>query len=363
MKGTVLITGGAGFIGSHTADLLAKSGYKIKIVDNLSKPVHRLEEWPIYSKNKGYELIKGDASVKEDLEKVLKNTDYILHLAAYQDQVEDFSTFFRTNTLSTALIFEIINEKNLPIKKILYASSQFIYGDGFYKTLKGEIFMPNLREISMLNSELYDILDSEGRETAFVPFKENQRPNPTNSYGISKLASEEFILKVGKRLQIPSTIARYSIVQGARQSPNNLYSGALRIFVSQALSKKPITVYEDGLQLRDFVNVEDVARANLLLLEDTKADYEIFNVGGGNGYRIVDFAEKVKSLVNSPSEIKIGGYRKSDTRNAISDIDKIKLLGWRPIKTPEDSINEYLNWINKENVNITSVNLKNKEVF
>ncbi|VVB83565.1 ADP-L-glycero-D-manno-heptose-6-epimerase [uncultured archaeon] len=351
----VLITGGAGFIGSHTADLLKKKGYKIKIMDDLSPPVHN-GEWPDYVQGKGYELIKGSVTDKKQLIEAMKGVDYIIHLAAYQDQMPDFSRFFMVNTVSLSLIFEIILEYKLSVKKIVYSSSQFVYGDGIYISEDGQEFFPELRSEEQLKNKGWEVTDIKGRSAKFVPFRENQKINPTNSYGLSKMASEAMALRLGRTYNIPVSILRYSIVQGARQSPRNIYSGALRIFVTQALAGKPITVTEDGNQLRDFVNVEDVARANILMIESSKTDFEIFNVGGGKGYSIKEFAIMVKEITKSDSEILIDGrFRRTDTRNAVSDIFKLKSIGWLPINTPEKSIKDYVNWIKEEGFDVEKI--------
>jgi dTDP-L-rhamnose 4-epimerase len=354
-KKKVLIIGGAGFIGSHTADFLVSKGYSIRILDNLEPPVHE-GEWPNYVKGKNYELVKGDVANKEVLTEAIRGVDYIFHLAAYQDQMPDFSKFFRVNTVSTALIFEIIQENNFPVKKIVYASSQFVYGDGIYMSRDGKEFYPELRSEEQFKNKIWEILDSKEEVARFIPFKEEQKVNPTNSYGLSKIASENLALRLGKTYKIPVSIVRYSIVQGARQSPRNIYSGALRIFVTQALSGQPITVTEDGNQLRDFVNVEDVVRANALMIEDKRTDFEIYNVGGGNGYRIKDFAEVVKKITQSDSEILIDGrFRRTDARDSISDISKLRELGWSPIHTPEKSIQDYADWIKAEGFDIEHI--------
>ena len=346
MTKKILITGGAGFIGSHTADALSKLGYKIRILDNLKLPVHT-GQWPNYVLGKGYELIRGDVRKKGDWIKTLKGINYVYHLAAYQDQQPDFSKFFQTNTVSTAFLYEIIVEKKLPIKKIILASSQFVYGDGCYccSHNKKNIFYPELRSLSQLKAEKWDIYCPHKKSAKLIPFKEIQELNPTNSYGLSKVALEKLALRLGKTYNIPTVILRYSIVQGARQSPHNLYSGALRIFITQALAAKPITVYEDGNQLRDFVNIKDVVRANLLVLKNPKANFEIFNVGGDRAYKILDLAKRVKKITKPTSPIVISGFRRTDTRHAISDISKIKKLDWHPRYTAEDSIKEYLKWL------------------
>ena len=344
-KEKILITGGAGFIGSHTADALAKKGYAIRILDNLAPPVH-IGRWPKYVLGKGYELIKGDVGKKKDLEKALNGVSYVYHLAAYQDQRPDFGKFFATNTVSSALFYEIILERKLPIKKIVFASTQFTYGDGEYECPHNhKRFYPEVRTKAQFDKKRFDILCAHGVKAIFHPFREDQPLTPTNAYGLSKEAIEHLALRFGKTYSIPSVILRYSIVQGPRQSPRNLYSGALRIFTLQALAGEPITVYEDGNQLRDFVNVHDVVAANVKVLKDKRADFQIFNVGGGRAYRVIDFAETVKKVTGARVSVKVGGYRRTDTRNAVSDIAKLKKLGWRPTRRPEESVRDYAAWL------------------
>lgn len=369
-EGKILITGGAGFIGSHTADALSKKGYSVVILDNLQPPVHN-GRWPKYVLNKGFKLIRGDVRKKGDWIKALRGVSYVYHLAAYQDQRPDFSKFFDTNTTSTALLYEIILEKKLPIKKVILASTQFVYGDGMYQCVHSPLtskrgvgtrkfFYPELRTEKQFKSKKFNILCSHGassrllrgkrwedKPAKFFPFRENQPLTPTNSYGLSKEALERLALRLGKTYGIPTTAFRYSIVQGPRQSPRNLYSGALRIFVTEALAKKPIIVYEDGKQTRDFVNISDVVSANLLALKNKKTDFEIFNVGGGEAYKILDFAKLVKKITRSSSPIIVGGFRRTDTRDAVSDISKLKKLGWRPAFTPEKSVEDYIVWYKK----------------
>jgi dTDP-L-rhamnose 4-epimerase len=345
---TVLIAGGAGFIGSHTADALAERGYRIRILDNLQQEVHR-GKWPGYVQRKGYELQQGDVREKGDWKRALRGVQYVFNLAAYQDQRPDFSKFFTVNTVGTALLYEVAVEQGLPIKRIVTASSQFVYGDGRYRCRhQRDTFLPELRTKDAFESQQFEVRCPHGGPATFLRFKEDQPLTPTNSYGLSKEAIERLSLRLGKTYGLPSTLVRYSIVQGPRQSPLNLYSGALRIFVTQALAGKPITVYEDGLQTRDFVNIADVVAANVRVLLAPAAKFEIFNVGGGRAYSVLQFAKVVKRLSGTRSKIEIGGYRRTDTRHAVSDIAKLKGLGWRPRYTIEKSVADYIEWY-KEN--------------
>jgi len=297
--------------------------------------------------------MRGDVRSKKDWITALKGVDYVFHLAAYQDQLSDFSTFFHVNTVGTAMLYEVIAEKKFPVKKVVLGSSQFVYGDGKYQCRhSGEIFYPELRPMAQKKKAMWSILCKHGKPAKFFPFREDQPVNPTNAYGLSKIALEELAFRFGKTHNIPTVALRYSVVQGPRQSPRNVYSGALRIFVTQALTQQPITVYEDGKQLRDFVNVADVVAANILVMNNKKADYRVFNVGGGRGYRVLDFAKAVKRLTGSPSPIVLGGFRGTDTRHAVSDISKLKKLGWRPRYRPEKAIQDYARWIQEEGFNL-----------
>ena len=212
----------------------------------------------------------------------------------------------------------------------------------------GKRFFPELRTKKDLDSKIFDILYNGIAPTKFHPFKEDQPLTPTNAYGLSKEAMERLALRFGKTYDIPTVIMRYSIVQGARQSPLNLYSGALRIFTVQAIKGENITVFEDGYQMRDFVNVHDVVAANLLVLTEEKANFNIFNVGGGHPYHLIDFANIVKATTKSSSAITIGGYRRTDTRHAISDISKLKQLGWKPKENTQSSVSQYVAWFQNQ---------------
>ena len=343
----VLVTGGAGFIGSHTVDKLIELGYEVRILDNLQKPVH-LKGKPNYLNPKA-EFIFGDVRDKKVLEYAMENVDYIFHLAAYQDYLPDFSSFFYVNSVSTALIYEIIYEKKLQIKKVIVASSQFVQGEGIYKNKRGEVITPDLRPLSQLEKGQWDWRDRNGEvlEWQWTP---ETHANPPNAYAISKYSQEQIAIKFGKRYEIPSVALRYSIVQGPRQSFYNAYSGANRIFNLHYYFDKAPTIFEDGNQLRDFVNIHDVVDANILVLQKDEANYNVFCVGGGIPYSIKKFAEIVAKVHNKEHiKPKIPGeFRVGDTRHTLSDISKIRKLGWEPKRTPEDSVKEYLEYLNEQ---------------
>ena len=343
----IMVTGGAGFIGSHTVDALVENGYSVRVLDNLQKPVH-LKGVPKYI-NPGAEYIWGDVRVKKDVEKALENIDAVIHLAAYQDYLPDFSTFFHVNSVGTALLYEIIVEKNLPIRKVIVASSQFVQGEGVYKSEEGVLHYPKRRSNLQLEHGKWDFTTGSGNPLKWQWTDENYA-SPPNQYAMSKYSQELMALSFGERYNIPSVAMRYSIVQGSRQSFYNAYSGACRIFsLSYYFSKAP-TIYEDGLMCRDFVNVSDVVRANLLVLEDERADNQAYCVGGGKAYTINEFAHEVSKAYSKEelSPLISGKYRFGDTRHACSSIKKLQALGWQPQKTIVDSIAEYKAYLEEQ---------------
>lgn len=342
-----LVTGGAGFIGSHTVDRLLKLGYDVRILDNLQKPVH-LKGKPDYIPKEA-EFIEGDVRDKDTMRKALKNADYVFHFAAYQDYLPDFSTFFHVNSVSTALLYEIAVEEKLKIEKIIVASSQFVNGEGIYKSKSGKYYYPKRRNNEQLEKGQWEFTDEDGQIMDWQWTPETYA-SPPNQYAISKYSQELMSLNFGERYNIPSVALRYSIVQGSRQSFYNMYSGACRIFsLSYYFDKAPV-VYEDGNMMRDFVNVHDVVDANIIVMQDERADYQCYCVGGGKAYSVAEFAEIVSKEFNKEHlKPRISGeYRFGDTRNACSEISKIKSLGWFPKRTAEDSVKEYVEYLKSQ---------------
>jgi dTDP-L-rhamnose 4-epimerase len=340
----ILVTGGAGFIGSHTVDALITRGYRVRVLDNLQKPVH-LKGKPDYLNGKA-EYVWGDVTKRSDLEAALKGVDAIYHFAAYQDYLTDFSTFFHVNSVGTALIYEIIVEKKLPIKKIIVASSQFVQGEGVYLSENGDPHFPKIRSNDQMLKGQWAFSNDNG-----VPFKwqwtDETYASPPNQYAMSKYSQELMAMNFGDRYDIPSVALRYSIVQGSRQSFYNAYSGACRIFsLSYYFDKAPV-IYEDGLMCRDFVNINDVVEANIIALEDKSTANNVYCVGGGRAYTVKQFAIEVSKIFGREELKPIipGDYRFGDTRHACSDISKFRELGWSPKKNIRDSISEYKSYI------------------
>ncbi len=343
----ILVTGGAGFIGSHTVDKLLSKGHKVRILDSLQKPVH-LKGKPDYI-NKKAEFILGDVRDKAVLESVMQGVDAIYHLAAYQDYLPDFSTYFHVNSVSTALIYEIIVEINLPIQKVIVASSQAVLGEGLYKCDEHGDLIPDIRlEEQLSKGDWEHHCPQCGNYMSYLPTPED-RINPQNQYAMSKHSQEIIAINLGKRYGIPSVAMRYSIVQGPRQSFYNAYSGAMRIFNLNLYFDRQPTIYEDGMQIRDYINYQDVVDANVMVLENDKADYQSFNVGGGRGYTVADFYKKVQEVTGKKIDPVIAKYyRYGDTRHIFSDISQLKSLGWEPKVPIEESIEEYWDYLKKQ---------------
>lgn len=341
----ILVTGGAGFIGSHLVDALIEDGYRVRVLDNLQPPTHnkKLPDWF----NKKAEFIKGDVRDKKDWEKSLRGVSYVFHLAAYMDYHPDFSTFFDTNSRSTALLYEIILEKKLPVKKVIVASSQSLYGEGKYQCQQHGLFYADSRSESQLRQHQWEVLCPQDQTLAKpMPELEDDDPQPVIPYGISKWASEKTAIVLGKIYQIPSVALRYSIVQGSRQSFRHFYSGALRDFCVRALADQPIVMQEDSLQVRDFVNVHDVVDAHLKVLKDPRADYQVFNVGSGSQTKVRDLAKMVCTATGVKFRpILPGLFRINAPRDSIMDISKLKKLGWHPKRKLSDSVKEFVKWI------------------
>jgi dTDP-L-rhamnose 4-epimerase len=345
----ILVTGGAGFIGSHTVDLLLSRGYAVRVLDNLAPPVHPDGRRPSYLPE-DVEFLYGDVRSREDVKRALQGVDAVFHLAAYQDYLTDFSKFFDVNTVGTALLYELIVEYRLPVQKVVVASSQAVYGEGAYFCPHDGVVYPPPRDVQSLLRRAWDPVCPRCGETEIVAaLSDESVVNPHNQYAISKYTQEMIALTLGMRYDIPSVGMRYSITQGPRQSFTNAYSGILRIFALRLLNDQSPVAYEDGGQLRDYVYVGDVAAANLLVLERSEANGRVFNVGGGRPVTVLEYGEAVRRHLGARPEIRLPGeYRFGDTRHILSDISRIRSLGWEPRVGPDQIITEYVEWAREQ---------------
>jgi dTDP-L-rhamnose 4-epimerase len=336
----ILVTGGAGFIGSHTTDRLVEQGHDVIVLDALTSPVHR-DGNPNYL-TPGAELFIGDVRNRDLLANLLRRVDAVYHLAAYQDYMPDFARFTDVNVTSTALIYEMAVAERLDLSRVIVASSQAAMGEGLYRCPEHGEQTPDSRPEAALEQSHWDLTCAACGGPLQMQLTPERVSNPQNAYGMSKFAEEMVAIQLGRRYGIPTVAMRYSIVQGPRQSVYNAYSGACRIFNLHYLLGRAPALYEDGRAIRDYVNIHDVVDANVLVLTEERAAGRVFNVGGGTGYTTGEFAEIVRQHYRSELEPRITGeYRFGDTRHIQSDIDALKQLGWSPQRVPADSVAEY----------------------
>ncbi|TAK22378.1 MAG: NAD-dependent epimerase/dehydratase family protein [Chloroflexota bacterium] len=339
-----LVTGGAGFIGSHTVDLLCQRGYSVRVLDLLQDRVHPRGRPDYVPTN--VDFVPGDVSNRAVMARALDGVDYVFHLAAYQDYLADFSTFIRVNTESTALILELAVERKLPIKKIVLASSQSVAGEGVYACAEHGIVRPGPRPIEQLERGDWEVKCPTCGGAMAWKLIDEETCSPHTAYAISKYAIELLALRLGRRYGIPTVCMRYTYVQGPRNSFFNAYSGILRRFALRVMHDLPPVLYEDGGQVRDYVNVSDVARANVIAMENPEADFAVLNVGGGRPVTVREFARIVLAAFGSNLAPEIPGhFRVGDTRHTISDIARVRRLGWEPTVPVEESVRQYVEWI------------------
>ncbi len=340
----VLVTGGAGFIGSHTTRALRNRGHEVRILDNLDTKIHpagKPDHLPA-----DVHFLRADVRDRWAWEEALEGVSSVFHFAAYQDYLTDFSTFYHVNAVGTALMYEVIVEKNLPVRKIVVASSQAVYGEGKYSCPEHGEYYPPPRSRDMLADGNWEHACPTCDRTLTLCPSDERKTNPANSYAISKYTQETLALNLAKQYRVPTTALRYSIVQGPRQSFYNAYSGICRVFCLSSYFGETAIIFEDGNQKRDYVNIEDVVTANMLALTDNRADYEVFNVGGGRSYTVLEFLSIVEKVSGNRIHVETGNYyRRGDTRHIISDISKIGGLGFLPVRTPEKSVADYLDWL------------------
>jgi len=340
----VLVTGGAGFIGSHTCDRLLARGHDVTVLDALTPPVHR-DGRPSYL-DPAIELYQGDVRNRDLLANLLRRTDAVYHFAAYQDYLTDFARFSEVNVVSTSLLYEIIVAERLDLARVVVASSQAAMGEGLYLCAADGEQLPGMRSEASLSAGQWELYCPKCGGPLQMQATPERVANPQNPYGMSKYSQEMVAVNLGRRYDIPTAALRYSIVQGPRQSVYNAYSGACRIFCLHYLQGLAPILYEDGLAVRDYVNIDDVVDANLLVLEDDRAVGRVFNVGGGKPVTTREFADVVMEQYGSLEPAKVTGeYRFGDTRHILSDIGALQSLGWIPRRTPVDSVAAYAAWL------------------
>jgi len=350
----ILVTGGAGFIGSHLVDKLVEMNYDVTVLDNLEPQVHK--ETPNYLNPKAKYVFE-DIRNKNILEKILKETEIIFHLASavgVGQSMYEIEKYVEVNTTATSKLLDILVNKENNVKKLIVASSMSIYGEGSYKCETcGEVY-PKLREENQLKNREWELKCPYcGKIVRPIPTNEDKPLHPTSIYAITKRDQEEMCLVVGKTYGIPTVALRYFNVYGPRQSLNNPYTGVCAIFSSRIKNNENPVIFEDGFQSRDFISVHDIVAANILAMKSSNANYKVFNVGTGKATTIKEIAELLIKLYNSNVKPEITNkYRAGDIRHCFADISRIKNIGFEPKISLEEGMKELVEWgkkINAEN--------------
>ena len=348
----VLVTGGCGFIGSHTVDLLIERGYHVTILDNLEAQVHgEKAKIPDYI-NTDANFIRSDIRDRELLKKTIQDVDAIIHLAAMVgvgQSMYQIERYVDTNTKGSATLLDLVVNEKTSVKKLIVASSMSIYGEGKYYCEKCAIDVyPRLRSEHLLRNRQWEPLCPKCNSPLISKPTDEEKPlMPTSIYAMTKHHQEEMFLLIGKTYGIPVIALRYFNAYGSRQALSNPYTGCAAIFTSRILNNRPPHIFEDGKQTRDFIHVKDVARANVCALESGNVNYEAINVGAGKPITIRSLAETLAELhgkKNLKPQIS-QEYRKGDIRHCSADIQKAKkLMNFTASVSLTDGLRELTDW-------------------
>ncbi len=347
----VLVTGGAGFIGSHLVDALVDRGHEVVAFDNLDPAAHpQPPKLPTYA-NHHCRYVLGDVRNKEALRSAFDGVEVIFHHAAAVGSgisMVDVRRFVEVNSLGTANLLELAIEKRDQIRKLIVASSMTVMGEGTYECEIHGIYYPFLRPIEQLKRDEWEVKCPHcGERSKALPMTEDRPLLPLTIYGLTKMDEELETMLVGRYYKIPVVAFRYFSVYGPRQSLTNPYTGVIARFGTRLITRKAPLVYEDGQQLKDVIHVRDVVRANLCAMESEAANYQVFNLGNGTGltvYRIAQLIADRLGLAIQP--VLTGQYRGGDARHGWADVSKARrLMGWEPLLSAEEGFSDLCNWL------------------
>lgn len=349
----ILVTGGAGFIGSHLVAALVARGHAVRVLDSLEPQVHGPAPCPALPP--GVELVRGDVRDRALVEQALDGVEALFHQAAVVgvgQSMYEIERYVSANTLGTAVLLDVIARRRPPLRKLIVASSMSIYGEGAYSCPSCGPQRPGLRDEEQLERRAWELRCPQcAAQLAPVPTPESKPLEPTSVYAITKRDHEELCLAVGRAYGIPTVALRYFNVYGRGQALANPYTGVAAIFSSRLLNGRPPVVFEDGLQTRDFTHVSDIVQANLLALETDGAE-GVYNVGTGRATSVLRVAEMLIELLGPGIAPEITGrYRAGDIRHCVADISKIQReLGYAPRMRFEDGIVDLVAWVREQQV-------------
>ncbi len=349
----ILVTGGAGFVGSHTVDELVKRGHKVRVFDNFTGQVHGSGR-PGYL-NDDAEIMAGDMRDLETVRKAVRGMEVIYHLAAavgVGQSMYEIAHYMATNTQGTANLLQTILDTKANIEKLVVASSMSIYGEGLYHCDHCEVDVaPRPRSNEQLKFKRWEaICPTCGSDLKPVPTAETKPLQCTSIYALSKKDQEEMALLFGRTYDVPTVALRYFNIYGTRQALSNPYTGVAAIFASRLLNRRPPLIFEDGKQMRDFVSVRDIVRANLLAMETSGADGHAVNVGSGNPISIRQVADELVKVLGGDAQPEVTGQvRAGDIRHCFGDLTKARqMLGYEPKVKFAEGVKEMLAWLREQ---------------
>lgn len=354
----VLITGGAGFIGSYLSLKLIERGYKIKILDNLSPQIHGHnpgENSFLFNKIKNQgDFLLGDVTNRNDMESAIRAVDIVVHFASETgtgQSMYELKRYSDVNLGGTSLLLDVLGNNPNTVKKVIIASSRAIYGEGMYLDKDNKSHFPQGRKLEQLQKGDFNVYDDAGKEVLqLTATPESSKLAPVSFYGITKLFQEQAVLLICKSLGIEGVALRFQNVYGPGQSLKNPYTGLLAVFSNQLMLGKDINIFEDGLESRDFIYIDDIIDATVLAIEKREANGLAFNVGTGVGTSVLKIATLLKKLYNSDVQIKINGdFRVGDIRHNYADNTLIEsLLGFKSKISIEEGLTNYVNWVRQQ---------------
>ncbi len=351
----VLVTGGAGFVGSHTVDLLLKKGHQVVVLDNVDPQVHgSIDGYPPnlsrHADNERLRFVRGDVRDLSTLVETLAGVEGVLHLAAAVGVAQSmYQPFYycSVNVGGTAQLLDVVGNDHTSVRKVVVASSMSVYGEGAYQCgACGEVY-PLSRDSNDLASACWEVrCPSCKRFLSSTSTREDKPLTPTSIYAITKRTQEEMVLRFGEAHKLPVVALRYFNIYGPMQSLSNPYTGVVAIFLSRLLNKKPPIIFEDGMQSRDFIHVRDIVRANVLALTSSGADFQTVNVGNRTPVTVLEVFQRLSRILDVSVEPRITArFRSGDIRHCFSDSAKARsLLRWEPEVSLDEGLNELVQW-------------------
>jgi dTDP-L-rhamnose 4-epimerase len=350
----ILVTGGAGFVGSHLVDALLEAGHHVRVLDSLEAQVHGTGAGRPAHVAPGAELQVGDVRDRQAVEAALDGIEAVFHLAAVVgvgQSMYEIERYVSANSLGSAVLLEELVRRRHSIRKLIVASSMSTYGEGAYRSQDGALAYPMLRPEPQLAARRWELEGHDGRPLEPVATPESKPLAPTSVYAVTKRSQEEMFLTVGDTYRIPTVALRYFNIYGPRQALSNPYTGVVAIFSARLLNHDRPLIFEDGRQTRDFVHVSDVVRANLLALGKDEANGRVYNVGTGRPTSILQVAGLLAEELDVQGEVELTGrFRAGDIRHCYADISRIEReLGFRAKVSLERGIRELLAWLRGQN--------------